>query len=605
MATTVTTRAANLAASHSARGEEVFASVDTQTFRRLNGFVRPYLWTLIAAIAAVLAFVATQVSIPYLISKAVDSIVGAPGSWSLNAILLVFVALIGANAASSYLNEMTAARLAQRVIFDMRRAMFEHLQRLPLSFMDQTHVGRIMSRLQGDVNALLDFFETSISAVGDLALLVGIVVVLFVMEWRLGLLTLTVLPALLFVRARWLPRARETFSRARDTSSIVNGALAENIAGVRVVQGARREGENLRDFTAKVDGNFDAQVAAAWSGQTMVPVVDVLTGLAMVVVVLGGGMLAINGRIEVGVMVAFIFYVQRFFDPIRTLSQQYTLLQRATAAGKRIFEVLDVPVTLQEKADAIDPGRLVPSVELRGVTFGYHPGQAVIRDFDLQIAPQQVIALVGPTGSGKTSVASLVRRFYDVWDGQVLIGGHDVRDLTFEALGRNIAIVLQEPFLFTGTVLDNIRYSSVDASREAVIEAAKAVRAHDFIVRLPQGYDTALDQRGQNLSLGQRQLLSFARALVADPQILILDEATASIDSFVEAQIQNALRVLQKGRTSILIAHRLATVKDADRIVVLRDGAILEQGSPAELLAHDGLYADLYRRNFSSFDEAA
>ena len=588
-----------------ARGEEIFASVDPRTFGRLGQFVRPYRGKLVVAVLAVLAFVATQVSIPWLISKAVDSIVGTPGSWSLDRVLLIFVGLIAANAGSSYLNEITAARLAQRVIFDMRRAMFAHLQKLPLSFMDQTHIGRIMSRLQGDVNALQDFFETSITAVGDLALLVGIVVVLFVMEWRLGLLTLSVVPALLFVRARWLPRARVTFARARDASSVVNGALAENIAGVRVVQGSRREVENLRDFTDKAEANFRAQVAGSWSSQTMVPIVDVLTGFAMVVVVLGGGLLATSGRIDVGVMVAFIFYVQRFFDPIRTLSQQYTLLQRATAAGKRIFEVLDVPVLLQERPDAIDPGRLVPSVELRGVTFGYHSGQTVIRDFDLKIAPQQVVALVGPTGSGKTSVASLVRRFYDVSEGQVLVGGHDVRDLSFAALGRNIAIVLQEPFLFTGTVLENIRYATTDASREAVIVAAKAVQAHEFIMRLPLGYDTPLDQRGQNLSIGQRQLLSFARALVADPQILILDEATASIDSFVEAQIQEALRVLQKGRTSILIAHRLATVKDADRIVVLRGGAILEQGSPAELLARGGLYADLYRRNFSSFDEAA
>lgn len=587
------------------RGEEIFATADARTFRRMGGFIRPYRWTAAGAILAVLAFVATQVTIPYLIRKAVDSIVGVPGSLTLDQILAAFVALIAANAGSNYLNEVTAARLAQRIIFDMRRAMFEHLQKLPLSFMDQTHVGRVMSRLQGDVNALQDFFETSITAIGDLALLAGIVVVLFVMEWQLGLLTLTVLPALLLVRARWLPRAQATFARARDASSIVNGALAENIAGVRVVQGARREVINLQDFKAKVDENFDAQVAASWSGQTMVPVVDILTGFAMVVVVLGGGLLATNGRIEVGVMVAFIFYVQRFFDPIRTLSQQYTMLQRATAAGKRIFEVLDVPVTLEEKAGALDPGRLTPSVELRGVTFGYKPGQAVIRDFDLKIEPQQVVALVGPTGSGKTSIASLARRFYDVWQGEVLIGGYDVRDLSFEALGRNIAIVLQEPFIFTGTVLENIRYSSVNASRDQVMAAAKAVRAHDFVMRLPLGYDTRLDQRGQNLSIGQRQLLSFARALVADPQILILDEATASIDSFVEAEIQDALRVLQQGRTSILIAHRLATVKDADRIIVLKDGAILEQGSPAELLARDGLYADLYRRNFSSFDEAA
>jgi ATP-binding cassette subfamily B multidrug efflux pump len=594
-----------LPGSQSQHGEEMFATIESGVFKRLGGFIAPYRWQLVCALLAILAFVATQVSIPYLIRKAVDSVIGAPGSLTLDQVLLGFVGLIAVNAGSSYLNEVTSARLAQRIIFDMRRAMFEHLQKLPLSFMDRTHVGRIMSRLQGDVNALQEFFETSISAIGDLALLCAIVVVLFVMEWRLALLTLTVLPALLFIRWRWLPGARETFSRARDASSIVNGALAENIAGVRVVQGARRERVNLGDFAAKVDDNFDAQVASSWSAQIMVPAVDLLTGLAMVVVVLGGGALAIHQAIDVGVMVAFIFYVQRFFDPIRTLSQQYTMLQRATAAGKRIFEVLDVPITLEEQPDALDLGRAEPRVEFRNVTFGYIPGQPVIEGLNLSIAPQEVVALVGPTGSGKTSIAALAHRFYDVWEGEVRIGGHDVRDLTLASLGRNVAIVLQEPFIFTGTVLENIRYSSHAASRDDVIAAAKAVRAHNFIVSLPQGYDTLLDQRGQNLSIGQRQLLSFARALVSDPQILILDEATASIDSFVEAEIQEALRILQKGRTSILIAHRLATVRDADRIIVLNRGVIVEQGSPAELLASGGVYAELYRRNFSSFDEAA
>jgi ATP-binding cassette subfamily B protein len=582
---------------------ELFVEVNSGSLRRTAAFVAPYRLGLAGAIAAVLAFVATQVSIPYAIRLAVDSITAKPHSLPLSWVIAGLVGLIGLNAAASYLNDMTSARLAQRVIFDMRRAMFEHLQKVSLAFMDRSHVGRIMSRLQGDVNALQEFFETSITAVGDLALLVGITVVLFVMEWRLGALTLVLVPVLIVVRALWLPKAQAAFSRARETSSIVNGALAENIAGVRVVQGLRREGLNLQEFTTKVVDNFRAQKAASWSAQTMIPVVDVLTGAAMATVVLGGGALVLHGRIDLGVLVAFIFYVQRFFDPIRTISQQYTMLQRATTAAHRIFEVIDVPVDIQDRPGALSPDRLAPSIEFRDVTFGYRPGAPVLHGLNLRIAPAEVVALVGPTGSGKSSIASLTRRFYDVWEGEVRVGGHDVRDLTQASLARNIGMVLQDPFLFTGSVFENIRYASQGAGRDEVVRAAKAVRAHDFIVRLPQGYDTVLEQRGQNLSIGERQLISFARALVADPQILILDEATASIDSFVEARIQEALRVVMAGRTSLLIAHRLATVRDADRIIVLKDGEILEQGSPAELLAAEGLYARLHRHNFSSFDE--
>jgi len=585
--------------------DELYAPFNSSVFRRVSEFVRPYRLVLVGAIFAVVAFVLAQVSVPSVIRAAVDSAVHTPGSHPINTVVLVFFAVILFNTAMSYLQEVTSARLAQRVIFDMRRAMFTHLQDVSLSFLDQTHVGRIMSRLQGDVNALQEFFETSIQATGDLVLLFGIIAVLFWMEWRLALVTMVVLPAMIGIRAMWLPQAKKKFRRARDTSSIVNGALAENIGGVRVVQGARREQVNLEDFTVKVEDNFQAQVDVAWTSQIMVPTVDLLTGLAMAAVVVVGSRFVMKGDMDLGVMVAFIFYVQRFFDPIRTVSQQYTMMQRATAASHRILEVIDVPVAIQDRPEATPLEATELSVKFRDVSFGYKPGLPVLKHLTFTVAPKQVVALVGPTGSGKTSIAALIHRFYDVWEGQVLVGGHDVRDLTLSSLGRTIAIVLQEPFLFTGTVLENIRYSSVWASREDIINAAKAVQAHGFIMNLPNGYDTHLEQRGQNLSIGQRQLLSFARALVANPQILILDEATASIDSFVEAQIQQALRVLLWGRTSIVIAHRLATVRDADKIIVLRHGEILEQGNHETLLASGGLYANLYRKNFSSFDEAA
>jgi len=585
-------------------GEEIFAPFDASVLRRMGVFVRPYKARFALAILAVAGFVVTQVSIPYIIRLAVDSAVGKPGSWALDSVMLVFVAAVLASIAANYAQEVTAARLAQQIIFDMRRAMFAHLQDVSLSFLDRTHVGRIMSRLQGDVNALQEFFETSIAATGDLFLIVGITLVLLVLEWRLALVTLVTISALVVLRAFWLPRAKITFRRARDASSIVNGTLAENIAGVRVVQGARREVYNLQDFAGKAENNYRAQVDAAWTAQIMVPAVDLLTGLALAAVVLVGGKLVLNGHMDVGIMVAFIFYVQRFFDPIRTVSQQYTMMQRAMAASHRILEVLDVPVEIKDKPDAAEL-REAGAIELRNVTFGYKSGQKVLRDLSFSVAPRQVVALVGPTGSGKTSIASLIHRFYDVWEGQVLIGGQDVRDVTLASIGRRVAIVLQEPFLFTGSVLDNIRYASTWATRDDAIRAATAVRAHDFIMSLPQGYDTELSQRGQNLSIGQRQLLSFARALVADPDVLILDEATANIDSFIEAQIQAALKVLLKGRTSIIIAHRLATVREADKIIVLRQGRIVEQGRHADLLRSGGLYADLYRRNFSSFDEAA
>ncbi|MDM9624739.1 ABC transporter ATP-binding protein [Rhizobium sp. S152] len=586
--------------------EEIFGKAfDGNIIKRIWAFVSPYRRQVILSVIAVLTFTAMQLLIPLIIRYAIDH--GMKPDVGHSALLWSMVAFLVAiliNYVASYAQETLVGGVAEDVLFDIRKAMFSHLQRVSLSFMDKTEVGRLMSRLQGDVNSMQEFLETSVLSVGDITLLFGIVFVMLYLDFKLGLLTLSVLPILFIVRLFWLPLARKSFMAAHEMNSIAAGALAEAIHGVRAVQGMDRQGVNFTLFDDKAKANLNAHLTAARYAQVMVPIVDSLTGVAMALVIVVGGARVLNQALDVGVLVAFLFYIQRFFDPIRSLTLQYSVMQRAMASGQRLTEVLDVPVDIKDAPDATALSKdMDGSVEFKDVVFGYNPSHPVLKHVSFKVNPGETVALVGPTGSGKSSCMSLIHRFYDVQQGQVLVGGHDVRSLTQDSLGEQIAMVLQEPFLFTGTVFENIRYHKREATREQVIEAAKAVGAHDFIIRLPEGYDSMLGERGGNLSLGQRQLLSFARALVADAKILVLDEATANIDSYTEMLIQKALVKLLENRTGLVIAHRLATIREADRIIVLQNGELIESGNHQELMKNRKLYSRLYNLNYASFDD--
>jgi ATP-binding cassette, subfamily B, multidrug efflux pump len=582
-----------------ARAPQKRAENRRATARRLVGELRPYGRRLSLALVLVAVGALSQAGGPWLIGRAIDrSILGEDPSGLFRTMALLFgVYVAGTLATRGQIRQV--GTVGQSVLASLRERIFERLQRLPLRFFDRRPAGDLMSRVTNDVDTLNQLLSQGFTQLlGALFSLVGIVVAMLVLDWRLALVCFTIIPVMLLTNVLFARRARRAFRTTRETVGDVTAGLQEEIIGVREAQAFNRTEANIERFRERNEANRAANIQAVAITAAFAPAIDVLSTLATAVVIGYGGYLVVTGTLTVGLLTAFLIYVQQFFRPIQLASQVYTQAQAALAGAERIYNILD------EEPEPPDPpgAERLETVEGRvtfsKVSFAYEPGRPVLRDVSFEVEPGRTVALVGPTGAGKTTIANLIPRFYDTSEGSVRVDGHDVREVERRSLRRHIATVIQEPFLFSGTVAENIGYGRIGASREEVEAAARAVSAHDFIERLPQGYDTRLGTGGGTLSGGQRQLVSFARAVLADSRILILDEATSNIDTRTEALIQEALRTLLEGRTSVVIAHRLSTIRNADLILVVKGGRIAERGTHASLLVSGGLYADLYRRQF-------
>ncbi|HNH26252.1 MAG TPA: ABC transporter ATP-binding protein [Anaerolineales bacterium] len=581
--------------------EQLDKGYDPKVASGLMKFVKPYYGQTIFALILMVIVTAASVSGPYFVKRAIDEGITAKDPVALRNITLTFLVVSVIQLGLNYWRVRIMARVGQHVLYDVRTAMFAHLQKLSLSFYNRYSVGRVITRVINDVGTLREFITWAVLAIVRNVLgIVGTLVAMIALNFQLSLLTFIVLPIMVWATIAFRKAARQNYRKVRAAVSWGNSVLAENVNGVRVVQAFSRQQHNYNTFSGYVNRYYlETSLDAVRVASLFTPVIDLLGALATALVIYVGGTAVLGESITAGVLIAFVLYIDRFFEPIRDLSRRFDTLQSTMAGGERILELLHTPIEVRDEEHANEMGPITGTVRFDNVSFHYSDDPVLVLDsIQLDVKPGETVALVGETGAGKTTIVKLLARFHDPTSGGVLIDGVDLRTVTQGSLRAQMGMVLQDPFLFNGTVKENILFGRLDAKDDEVIAAAKAVGAHDFIMNLKNGYDTSVEEGGLTLSVGQRQLISFARALLANPRILILDEATSSVDTQTEHVIQTALATLLQGRTSFVIAHRLSTITNADKIVVIDGGKITEQGKHSELIALQGRYYELYKTGF-------
>ncbi|HSR54361.1 MAG TPA: ABC transporter ATP-binding protein [Acidobacteriota bacterium] len=584
--------------------EEALGKIyDRRLARRMFGYLKPYGTQVTIAILLLLTVAALQVAGPYLMKIGIDDYIAA-GDWhGLRLLALVFVGVLLLQFVAAYAQAYVMNWTGQRIMYDLRMEIFGHFQRLQLSFFDKNPVGRLITRATTDVDVLNELFTSGVIKIfGDIFTLAGIVAAMLWINWKLALVSFAVIPLLVAATAVFKMKVRDAFRRVRTCIARINAFLQENVTGMAVVQVFGQKERQYEEFRRRNQDHRDAFLDSIFYYAVFYPVVNLIGALAVALILWYGGLQVMEGALTLGAVVAFIQYADRFYRPISDLSEKFGILQSAMASSERIFKLLDTQPSIEQDPQPYRPRQARGEIEFRNVTFAYKPGNPVLHDVSFKVSPGERVAIVGATGSGKSTIISLLSRFYEIEEGQILIDGVDVRQWDMGALRRQMAIVLQDVFLFSGTVEENIALWS---SREhpapdpkSLREAARQVHAEPFIEELEQGYQSRIAERGSSLSVGQRQLLAFARALARDPRVLILDEATSSIDTETELLIQDALDRLMQGRTSLVVAHRLSTIQTSDRIIVLHKGRIREAGTHQQLLAQKGLYHTLYQLQY-------